>query len=193
MTAPTGGHRHPEWWVRVLDRLGQDRSLRDGEVVSVPGEALLGPHLRQRSHVFVPSGLGRVGVHLKSTELGPGRRPRRAEFEPAPRQDVEKGGALGHADWMIDLGYADHGGMSHANLLGLHRGGGEEEFWRRGVGVLFQEVVLDGPRGVESKLVGQPNLFEGVQDDLLFDAVGEGAGNRELEDHAKLHGGTSGR
>ena len=73
----------------------------------------------------------------------------------------------------------------------LHGAGGQEDLGRRAVRVLLEEVVLDGPHGVEAELVGEPHLLEGV---LVHDALDSGcerAGDGQLEEEAELHGRTA--
>ncbi len=140
------GHRHPHRRMRLLQRLRQHRALGHREAGAVPRQAILHPHPRQHAHVLVPVLLGRVGIGLEAAELGPGRRARGAELEPAAREDVEERRALGHADRVVHLGHADHGAVAEADPLGLARGRGQEQLGRRAVRVLLEEVVLDRPR-----------------------------------------------
>ena len=85
-----------------------------------------------------------------------------ADLEPAAREDVEHGGALGDLDRVIELRHADDDAVADADLLGDHGAGGEEQLGGRAVGVLLEEVVLDGPHLVEAELVGQLHLLERV-------------------------------
>ena len=63
---------------------------------------------------------------------------------------------------MVHLRYADHRAMADPDPPGLGGDRGQHHFRRRAVRVLLQEVVLDAPDPVESQLVGQPGLLEGV-------------------------------
>ena len=78
--------------------------------------------------------------------------------------------------------------MPEADALRARGGGGEEDLRRRAVGVLLEEVVLDGPRLVEAQLVGKLHLGEGVVVDLVFGEGMPGLGDGKLVEDAELHG-----
>ena len=92
---------------------------------------------------------------------------------------------------MVHLGNADDGAVPDADALRLHRAGGQEHLGRRAVRVLLEEVMLDGPHGVEAELVGQTHLLEGVLVDGTLDAVGKGTRDRQLEEETELHAGAA--
>ena len=131
--------------------------------------------------------LGVVGVRAEAAELGPGGGAGRPELQPSVREDVERGGPLRDPDRVVHLGHAHHGAVADADALGLHRDRGEHQLGRGAVRVLLQEVVLDGPHPVEAELVGESGLREGVIEDTLLDAVGEGPRHRHLEEDPELH------
>ena len=82
----------------------------------------------------------------------------------------------GGADGVVELGDADDDAVADADLLGLHGAGGEEEFGGGAVGVFLEEVVLDGPDGVEAKFVGGADLLEAPVIDRVLDVVFHGRG-----------------
>ena len=88
---------------------------------------------------------------------------------------------------MVELGHADDDAVADADLLGLHGGGGEEELGRGAVGVFLEEVVLDGPDGVEADFVGDADLFEAAVVDLVLDVVLPGAGDGDFVEDAEAH------
>ena len=161
-------HGDPHRRMRILHRLGQDRSLGHRHGRSSMGDAFLGPQARQQVHVLVPGDLGRVRVDTEATELGPGGGPRRAELEAPAGQDVEHRRPLGDSDRVVHLWHADDCAVPDTDPLGLHGHGREEQLRRRAVRVLLEEVMFDRPHRVEAELVGQPRLLERVAVDGLL-------------------------
>ena len=183
------GRRHgdPQRRVWLLVRLGQHGAGRHREELALVAEALVHPHLRDRVHVLVPRLLRDVGVGAEAAELGPRRRAAGAELEAAAGQDVEHRGPLGGADRVVELRHADDDAVADADVLRLHRAGGEEQLGRRAVRVLLQEVVLDRPHRVEAELVGQADLLQRVQVHLPLGLVGPRPRYRQLVEDAELH------
>ena len=57
------------------------------------------------------------------------------------------------------------------------------------MGVFLEEVVLDGPDGVEAEFVGGADLFEAAVVDGVLDVVFPGAGDGDFVEDAEAHGG----
>jgi hypothetical protein len=55
--------------------------------------------------------------------------------------------------------------------------------------VLLEEVMLDGPHGVEPERVGETHLLEGVVVHGTLRSVGKRARDGQLEEDAELHAG----
>ena len=53
--------------------------------------------------------------------------------------------------------------------------------------ILLEEVVLDGPHGVEAHLVGDAHLLEAAVVDGVLDVVLPGTGNRDFVEDAETH------
>src|SRR5262249_11819952 len=101
----------------------------------------------------------------------------------------EHGGALGDPHGVIHLRYADDGAVSDADPPCLDGAGRQEDLGRRAMRVFLEEVMFDGPHGVEPERVGEAHLLEGVLVYGALDAVGERAWDGQLEEEAELHAG----
>ncbi len=178
--------RDPHRGMRLLHRLWQHRALGHREAVALPGEALLGPHARNRAHVLVPVLLRAVRVRFEAAELGPGRRAGRPELEAPTRDQVEGRRALGDADGVVHLAHTDDGAVANPDLLRLHGAGRQKDLGRARVRIAFEKMVLDGPDRVEAELVGEPHLLEGVLEDLRLVLRGEGTRRRQFVEDAEL-------
>ena len=130
------------------------------------------------------------GVHVdaEAAQLGLGRRLARAEIDPAARDQVQHGDALGGASRVVVVGGGLDDAVAQADALGALAGRCEEHLGSRRVRVLLEEVVLDLPHVVEPDLVGQLDLVERVLDELLLTGVGPRAGQLVLVEQAELHG-----
>jgi hypothetical protein len=56
--------------------------------------------------------------------------------------------------------------VTQPDLFGALAAGGQKNLGRRGMGVLFEEVMLDGPRVVPSQTVGEFDLIQRVLENL---------------------------
>ena len=90
---------------------------------------------------------------------------------------------------MVELRHADDDAVADADVLGLHRAGGEEQLRRRAVRVLLEEVVLDAPHLVEAELVGEPHLLERVHVDGALGLARPRPRHGELVEDAEFTGG----
>ena len=77
--------------------------------------------------------------------------------------------------------------MADANVLGALAHRGEKDFGRRGVRVLFQEMMLGGPDVVVSALIGEDRLFERILEQRVLGIAGPGPGELMLVKTAKFH------
>src|SRR5260370_11332086 len=102
----------------------------------------------------------------------------------------DRGGRRGLARVVGGLGPQPH---SVAETYDLRAGGDGpvEDLGVRAVRVLLEEVVLDGPEGVEADLVAEDRLFERVLVGLML-LVGEpGLRHGDLVEQRELHGSWS--
>ncbi len=155
--------RHPQRRVRLLHRLGHDVArwhLHEAPVDT--GERRLG-HAAERDLQSLEPGvpLGRR-VDQEASQLGLRARLARPELDPAARDEVQGGHALGRAGGVVVAGRGLNDAVPEPDVLGPLAAGAEEHLGRRGVAVLLQEVVLDLPDDVEPEAVGQLDLFEGI-------------------------------
>jgi hypothetical protein len=112
-------------------------------------------------------------------------------MQAAARQDIERGGALGDLDGMVELRHADHDAVADLDALGQHGAGGQEQLGRGAVRVFLEEVMLDRPDMVEAQLVGQLHLLEAVVVDRALGLARPRPRDRNLVEKAELHPGAS--
>jgi len=77
--------------------------------------------------------------------------------------------------------------VADPNVFGALADRSEKYFRRRGVRVLFQEVMLGSPDIVVSELVGQDSLLERILEESVFGIGGPGPGELVLVKTAKFH------
>ena len=158
------GHVHRR--VRVLERLGVDRTRRDVDQVRVIFEVALLPHLRDHIHRLVD--LRRDQLHRRVERAGflPRAALADAEMQPALAQQVKRGDALGHLDRMVHLeGQADDA-VADMDSRGAPGDEGQEALRRGQMGILRQAVMLDRPDAIEAHLLGIHALLDDVGEDL---------------------------
>ena len=141
---------------------------------------------------LVPHLLREVGVAAEATQLGPGGGAAGTELEAPVRDDVKGGGPLSGAGRVVEVRQHDGDTLPDADALRAGGGGGEEDFGRGAVGVLLEEMVLDGPCLVEPKLVGELDLRERVVVDLALGIGTPWAADGELVEDAEFHGVVNG-
>src|SRR6266481_1345871 len=137
--------------MRFLIGLGNDGALGHRPRASLVGEALLGPHFREAVDELVPGLFGFVRARAEAAEFGPCRGAAGADVETAAAENVEDGSALGDFNWMIELGDAYHDAVTDAHLFGFHRACGEKQFRRGAMRIFLEEMMLDGPHGIEAE------------------------------------------
>ncbi|HUN33977.1 MAG TPA: hypothetical protein VMU95_18400 [Trebonia sp.] len=168
----TGG-RLPQWRMRLLVGLGQDRHVV--EVVEAP--VVAGPGIRpQPGHEFERLlGLRRdlSGVHAEQSPFG-GRGAGQSHLEPAAGQVIQGGRALGHPDRMIDRPRREHGGVAESQAPRALRQGRQHDLRRGRQAELFRAVVLDLPPAVIPKVVGQFGLLNCLHETRVLVAVDPG-------------------
>src|SRR2546422_835726 len=90
------------------------------------------------------------------------------ELDAASREDIERGHPFGHPDRMVGGKLDDAVAETDASRpLG---GRAQEDFGRRRVRVLLEEVVLDHPRVVVPETVSQLDLGQRVLENLVLAA-----------------------
>jgi hypothetical protein len=182
------GAGDPDGRVRPLHGLGHDVAAGHREVLALVarvrihdehvGDLLdgLGPHVVLRVHGDAEA----LELHARGRLAG-------SELDPAVRHQVEGGNALGDARRVVVAGRHQHDAVAETDVPRALGAGGQEHLWRRGVGVLLQEVVLDLPGEVDPEPVGQLHLVEGLVEDLLLRPVAPGAGDLVLVEDPELH------
>jgi len=83
-------------------------------------------------------------------------------------------------------GELDHA-VAQPDALGALAGGAQEDFRRRGVRVLLEEVMLDLPRVVVAQPVGQLDLGQRILQQLVLARRPPRPGQLMLVEDAELH------
>ena len=149
-------------------------------------EGILRPHPGDHLERLLPHRARQLGVDPEAGLLvlagaaGP-------ELEPAVGEDVERGGALGDADRVVEAIRQEHDAVPDADLPCPLRDGREEDLGRGGVGELREEVVLDRPHGVEAEPVGERDLLERLVVTAVLAARVVRLGDLELVEQVELH------
>ena len=73
------------------------------------------------------------------------------------------------------------------DAFSLHGTGGEEYLGRGADGKFFEEVMLDGPSGLEAQLVGERDLLDGLMPYVGLAALIPRLGVGELVEQGKSH------
>src|SRR5262249_59620099 len=85
-----------------LHKARNDAALRNREVLALPGEELLGPHLRDGADGLLPHVARLVTRETEGVDLGAAAAATGAELDAPVGHDVDVGDLLRHADGMID-------------------------------------------------------------------------------------------
>lgn len=120
----------PERRVGLLEGFWDDVTLRHREVAATPGEVVGSPHFDDGAGAFVPHFFREVGLAAEPGEFGPGGGAACSELEATVAKDIEGGGTLGDARWVVDGREHESDAVPEADVLGLGCAVGEEDFWR---------------------------------------------------------------
>jgi hypothetical protein len=112
-----------------------------------------------------------------------------AELDAPVADEIEGRDALGHPRRVVRRQL--HDPMAETNPLGALTGGGEEDFGRRGVRVLLEEVVLDLPHRVVAEAVGELDLLERALQQAILAVLVPGARKLVLIEDSELHGSST--
>src|SRR5262249_6281824 len=146
--------------------LGNDVARFKVVVLAVELPALAREHRGNGLNRLLPTLALVAHADVEGMELGRACRLAHAEIDPAAREQVERGAAVGDAMRLVggELNYA----VAEPNALGALAGGAEEDLGCGGVRVLLQEMMLDLPGVVVAKLVGELDLGERVLQQLIL-------------------------
>ena len=162
------GTGDPQRRMRLLVRLGDDVARREVEVRAVPFPGLARERRHQRfdrllPHVALLAHAGAEGMKLdRPLTLS------EPQLDPAAREEIERGDALGHPDRVI-RGELDDA-VAEPDAARPLAGRAQEDLGCRRVRVLLEEVVLDHPGVVIAQAIGQLDLSQGVLKDLVLAA-----------------------
>ena len=181
-----------------IQRMGEAGAFGgEGEVLAFVGEELVCPNfpgdfdnLAEESAVFlVLSGVG-VGV-----ELGPFVRPdppAETDFDPSSCQVIENCNVLSESDGVPPGG--DVGHLPYADAGGAGSEVGAKEDWVGDVpGLVWAEVVLAKPHGLETEFLGEKGLLSQIVQQVgcvggVACGLGHGSKSRKLHDPFSLLG-----
>jgi len=172
-----------------LGGLGHDVAGGHGEELArVPRVGSGAQHLCHLPGGLIGHRLFVVRVELEPEDLR--RRARRADapFDAAVADQIERGQSLGHPGRMVVLRWHEPDAMTDADVRRQRRGGGQEHFGRRGVGVLLQEMVLGRPHVLDAQFVGQDRLLEGFGEGAFFGCLVPRPRKLNFEKYPEPHG-----
>ena len=153
----------------LLVRLRDDVALRHVEVRAlVAGIRRFRHHAHALARRFLPHQLLLFARDAEAAQLHLRGRLARAELDAAIGDLVERRDALGDAGRVVVTGRHQRDAVAQPDVLRALAGGGEEYFGRGGVGILFQEVVLDLKDVVEPELVGELDLVQSVLENAVL-------------------------
>src|SRR5262249_49021996 len=89
---------------------------------------------------------------------------------------------------MIESRRHQHNAMAEPDALGTLGAGREKDFWRRGMRIFLEEVVLHLPSKSDTKAVSQLHLVERLLKQFEFGTFGPWAGQLMLVEDPELHG-----
>jgi hypothetical protein len=162
---------HVDRRMRLLQRLGDDPDLGNGEVAALEGEPLLRPRpdhdLQRLLEALAALDLGdAIALELDGPVASPD-----AHVQPPAAQDVHHRQLLGEADRVVEG--QDGRGEPDADVARAHgRGGGQHR--RRDRQAVLDEVVLGQPDAVEPQLLGPGHLVHLVAHDVRMGESGRG-------------------
>ena len=180
--------RAPQRRMRLLQRLGL-HAPRPAHVpvLAVGLVVLVRPRADDVLERLRPHGARVVRIDVEPLDLGPGRRPTGPELDPAVGDEVEHRRRLRAADRVVvRLGEQAHA-VAEAHRGSLRRDRAVEHLGVGAVRVLLEEVVLDGPEGMEPGLLTEDGLLERVLVRGVLLAVREGLRHRDLVEQRELH------
>ena len=123
----------------------------------------------------------------EASQLHAGRALANPELDSARRHQVEHRDRLrGAGRWVVvrdDLADPE----ADPDLLGLRSKGGEKHIGSRAVGVLIEEVMLDGPGVVDTEIIGQLDLLDGLLDQLVLGSLAPRLRQLQLIKNTKSH------
>src|SRR5688572_6637797 len=166
--------RHPDRRVRLLQRLREDRGLRNLENLALVGERLAFERLHQDVDRLVPALSARIELETEALELVALVAAAEPDVDASAGEQVERRDLLGDDQGMM---YREHDHRrAHPQLRGL-RGDVGRELQRARQVAISGEVMLGEPRVAEAERFGGLRLLEPVRIDLR-----RGAGGRRLQE-----------
>ncbi len=176
----------PNRRMRFLNRLGNHRHRRfNSPVLAMHREWILAPHPRDRLDRLGPSWPRLFGTHAEAEQLIHRGRAAGAELDAAVRHDVEHRDPFRNVHGMTERQHYDP--VSDANLFGALSHAREEDFRRRAIRKLVQEMMLDGPHRVVAEPVGELDLRHGFPEDAIFVIGGVRPYRLDFIDESGLH------
>ncbi len=150
-------------------------------------ERVVGPRVDDETQPLFPLRAGEGGVGAESLEFGTRRRTSRPELEPTVGDQIDDRGGLGGADRVVvGVGQQAHAvADAHRGRLGRDRA--VERVGRGAMGVLVEEVVLDGPERTEPGLLPVDCLGDGVLVRDVITVRTPRPGHRDLVEQREIH------
>ena len=105
-----------------------------------------------------------------------------AELDPPVRHEIECRNAFSDPSRMIVAWWHEHDAVAKTYALCALRARRQKHLRRRGMGILFQEMVFDLPRVVDANAVGELHLFERFAIDSMLSISVPGSRNLVVAD-----------
>ena len=161
--------RDPQRRMRLLHRLRDDVAYRHREILALEaGVRVHDHHVGDLLDRLAPhrAALGRG--HAEAFELRARCGFAGAPVDAAVGDEIEGRDPLGDTRRMVVAGRHQDDAVTEADTFRALRGGGEEDFRRRRVRVLLEEVMLDFPRVIDAEPVGELDLRQRVLKQALL-------------------------
>ena len=182
---------HPEGRMGLLVGFGNDVARGHLQPRSVPaGEWLLDHHPGCGLDVVEPLLPLGFAFGAEPVQLGGGRGLAGAEVHPAVRQQIQGVDAFDDTGRVVVLGWKQHDAVPEPDAGCALAGCSQEDLGGGTVAVLLEEVVFNLPDAVKAEPVSQLHLIQCVFEELVFVALGPGAGKLVFIEDSELHVGT---
>src|SRR5579875_3155645 len=196
---PSGGVDHlavragePHGRVRPLHGLRDDVARRHREVLpGVAGIRALREHERDLRDRLLPHVVLLARVDPEAFELDARRGLAGAELDAPVGDQVEHGDPLRDPRRVVVARRHEHDAVPEADPLRALAARGKKHLGRRGVRVLFQEVMLDLPRVIEAEPIGELHLLERLLNQAKLAALVPRPRELMLVEDPELHAGWS--
>ena len=174
--------------MRLLQRLGHHIARRHGKTLPLEASVRFHHHhLGRFPHRFFPHEVLLVGIDAESLELAAAAGRAGAPFDASVADQVQRGKALGNTRRMIEAARHEHDSVAQPDPLGALAAGRQEDFRRRRMGVLLQEMVLHLPGVFDAQAVRQLDLLQRLLEQPVLALLDPWPRQLMFVENAELH------